>query len=154
MAELRDWLIWNDYKYLIPVSLVLIFTLTYLFRNKSWKKCIQCFAIGFIASTLCHYFFFVLVRHLKPGLSWRILSTDLLLKAIDWSFYAMLNFLVLRSVLGILHLCKAKKAVCILILLPVCSMYIMFYLLIRVYESYLFGPLLSSIFDRIPEFRY
>lgn len=154
MAELRYWLIWNDLKYLIPISLILIFGLTYLFRNKNWKKCILCSVVTFIIGTLCHYFFFVFVYHLKPGLTWHILSTDLLYEAISWSFYTILNFLILRFMLGILHLCKAKKAVCIIILLPVCCLYVIFYIFIWAYESRLFGPLLYSILDRIPEVFY
>lgn len=154
MAELQHWLIWNQLKYLIPTSLILIFSLTYLCRNKNWIKCILCFVVAFILGTICHHYFFVWVYHLKPGLTWHILSTSLLKDAIEWSFYTMLNFLILRSVLGILHLCKAKRAVRIIILLPVCCLYVMFYILIVVYESYLFDPPLYSILNRIPEFRY
>lgn len=154
MAKLRNWLIFNHYIYLIPTSLILTLSLTYLFRNKNWKICIRCFVIAFIMSTLCHHFFYVFVYHLKPGLTWHIFSTSLLKDAIDWSFYPLLNFLILRSILGILRLCRAKKAVRIIIFLLICCLYVMFYVLIWVYESRLFDPLLYLILNRIPEFRY
>jgi len=156
MNKLQHWLIYNSYKYLTPISLILIFTLTYLYRNKSWKKCIRCFGVAFLIGTLCNHFFFVWVLQLKPGLTagHDILLRDYLEKAVDWSFYTMLNFLLLRSVLGILHLCRAKKAVCIIVLLPVCYLYIMFYLLIEIYESYLFDPFLHPICNKIAEMLY
>lgn len=154
MAELRNWLIFKHYLYLVPTSLILIFGLTYLFRNKNWKKCILCFVVAFIIGALCHHFFYVFVYHLKPGLTWHIFSTSLLKEAISWSFYTMLNFLILRSVLGILRLCRAKRAIRIIVLLSVCCLYAMFYPFIKAYESYLFGPLLYSILNRIPELRY
>ena len=156
MDELRHWLIWNNRSYLIPISLILIFTLTFLFRNKSWKKCIVCFAVGFLTGILCYHLFFVWVLQLKPGLTagHDMLIRDYLKRAIDWSFYTMLNFLLLRSVLGILHLCRAGKAVCIIVLLPVCCLYIMFYFLIEFYESYLFDPLMHLIYNAIIEIFY
>jgi len=152
MNNLQHWLIYNRYKYLTPISLILIFTLTYLYRNKSWKKCIRCFGVAFPIGTLCNFFFSMFVLQLIPKFPWqKILAVGYLSKAVDWSFYTMLNFLLLRSVVGVLHLCKANKAVCVIVLLPVCCFLSMFYLVIVIYEGNLFDPLLHPIFNKIQQ---
>lgn len=154
MLEVWSWTLFNERKYLIPISLLVSFSLTLFCRNKSRKKCFKVFGFAFVIGTLCNYFFFVILRHIEPGTTWNILSTYLLKNSVLWSFYTMINFLILRSMWGILHLCKIKKRLYVVVLLPVYSLFIIFYPWIEFYEACLFHPFLNAILDMIPDIKY
>ena len=56
MNKIKNWLIYNDYLYLIPISLVLILIFSFIYRNKSFKKCMEA-SMAFLVCVLLHYIF-------------------------------------------------------------------------------------------------
>lgn len=150
MTEIKKWLIYNEFQYVILLSLALILILSFIYRKKSWKETAKALMIAFITYILIYYFFFAIVCHLPPKEKWRVFSTDLFIKAVDWSFYTWINFPPLTLLWKILHRCKAATGIYALIF----GLFIISYIWIQMYERLLFDPLLYFVLHLIPDICY
>lgn len=148
LFESKEQLLYNDFQYLIPISLVLIFILSFIYRNRSWKKCLKAFILFFICG-IFHYFFFVIVYHLPPKPSWKIFSFCLLIDSFKWIIHIWFNFLLLTLVWKLLHRCKAATGIYGLISV----LYIMFFIWIYCYTFLLLDPLLGFL-RLLPDIQY
>lgn len=111
------------------ISLILIFTLTFLCKKKNWKECGKIFGIAFLLCTCVHYIFFAVFE--------REFSKALLADSIQWSFCTLLNFLFLRFLIEILRE-YAEKSLCFVVLGIVILCYLLSFWRIWKFEEYLF----------------
>lgn len=110
------------------ISLILIFTLTFLCQKKNWKECGKIWGIAFLLCTCIHYIFFAVLE--------REMSKALLADSIQWSFCTLLNFLFLRFLIEILRE-YAEKSLCFVMLGIVILCYLLFFRRIWEFEEYL-----------------
>lgn len=150
MAELRYWLLWNTYKYEIPISLILIFTLTFLYRKKSWKECGKAYLWIFIISACIHYVFYAIVYQLLLDPEWHVLSMGLVKDAVRWSYNNLINLIILRLIMKGLQRMIPIKVICYVVFTFVACVYLIF---LSIYVQYFLGILLFPFINFVPDIK-
>ena len=153
------WLMFNGNTYLKPISLIIIFFLTFLCRKKSWKTCWKVFGLAFVICTLAHYIFFSVLYHIwLPGgyvATYKILNTAVLYDAIRWSFPTLINFPLWKLILDISPKLISNKTIRNILLVLMICLYILFFLPIWVYEHYYSDRFLHyTIYQLMPDIYY
>lgn len=151
LSEWRTWLLLYDNKYLIPIFIVLVFTLTFLYRKKNWKECAKAFLLTFLLSACIHYCFFAIVHHFPPAAKWRILSMLLVDEAVQWGYHIFINLIILRLVVEVIRLLVPIKIVSYVVFIFVSCVYLLIYILF--FQAILDVPLIP-FFYLIPDITY
>lgn len=153
--KLCIWLNYNQYVYDMPISIILILTMTIILRKKSWKKCGISFLKTFIICTLIHYSLFLFVhKNIPPAPTWRIFSMSLLKDSIHWSFFIIINLILWRLIMAFYYKVLPNKLAFIAVVSISFVLFALFYIFILIFEEKLFCPLLHPIFDLIPDIWY
>lgn len=143
-VKLCFWLLYNQYVYDTPISIILILTMTILFRKKSWKKCGIAFLLTFIICTLIYYSFFVIIYYITPpGPAW-IFSMLLLKESIHWSFYIIVNLILWRLIMAFYYRVLPNKRAFVIVVSISFVLFALFYIFILIFEKDLFSPQLPS----------
>ena len=153
------WLIFNKSTYLIPISLIIIFSFTFLGRKKSWKTCWKVFGLAFIICTLAHYIFYSVLAHIwLPGgyaAEWKVINTRVLSPAIRWSFPTLINFPLWKLILDISQKLISNKTIRNILLVLMICLYVLFFIRIWVFELPYTDWLLHYTVDRwMPDIVY
>lgn len=133
LKKLREILIFEYYLYLIPISIVLVFTLTFLYRKKSWKECGKAYLWTFIISSCLHYAFYAIVYQLLLDPKWHVLSMGLVKDAVNWSYNNLINLIVLRLIMKGLQRMIPVKFICYVVFTFVACVYLIF---LSIYVQY------------------
>lgn len=159
--KLCIWLNYNQYVYDTPISIILILTMTIIFRKKSWKKCGIGFLKTFIICILIYYSLFLFIYktirpvfNIPPAYTWRIFSMPLLKDSIHWSFFIIINLILWRLIMTFYYRVLPNKFAFIAAVSISFVLFALFYIFILIFENKLFCPLLHPIFNLIPDIYY
>lgn len=122
LHRLHHWLDYHEYEIDMPIAIILILTMTILFRKKSWKKCCLAFLLTFVICIFICYFFLSFLHPLPLGTEWKIYSMNLLKDSIHWSFFIIINLILWRLTMAFFYRVLPNKrafvtVVCIMFLL-------------------------------------
>lgn len=154
LIVLRRWLLYNQNVNEMPIAVIIILTMTILFRKKSWKKCGLAFLRTFIIYIFIRYLFYLAIFRLPPGSEWKIFSMDLLKRSIHHSFYIMINLFLWRLIMAFFYRFLPNRHAFVAVVSIAFVLFTLFYMFILIYEERIFSPLLYRILNLLPDIWY